>query len=150
MNRLLVILSVLVLITIEALLLAGAAVAVWPRLNRNPNPPTPAKGEDLLSIEVPINTLKAVYANHRAGGVGFTLNDEYYFYYIQASDETARTLATSALLADFQRASTVQLLHERHGLHRRVTNLLLFYGERQIPEDLQRQRQSRRSDAAPK
>jgi len=68
--------------------------------------------------------------------MGFTVNGVEYFYYVDGSDDSQRSIAVSALLGDLQRASTVQIRSQRYGLHRRVTNLLLFYGERAIPAGL--------------
>jgi len=85
------------------------------------------RSQDVRFIEVSLAEVASVNANHRQGSIGFTINGEDYFYYVGGSDDSERTIAVSALLADLQRASTIQVRSERYGLHRLVTNLLLFY-----------------------
>ena len=111
------------------MLVAVGGALLWLRV-------TKAKSEDVRFVEVAVDELQSVSVNHRQGSIGFTLKHENYFYYVSGSTESERTVAASTLLADLQRASTVQIRSERYGLHRLVTNLLLFYGQRSTPSPL--------------
>ena len=92
--------------------------------------------KDVAYFEIPVSLLKDVSVNHEQGSIGFTLNNTEYFYYVQAEEAWERIEATSKLLADIRNASTLQIKSETYGLHRKITNLLLFYGDRVIPDNL--------------
>jgi hypothetical protein len=83
MKRFVLILCVLVAATIAALLLGGEPLAVSARISRKLNLPARDTNKDVLSIEVPIDKLESVSANHRQGSIGFTFNNKHYFYYVR-------------------------------------------------------------------
>ena len=104
------------------------------------------KGEDQRVVELPVAELANLQVNHQQGSIRFMIGGEPCFFYIQGSDDASRTLATSALISDLQRATTVQIRHERYGIKRRATNFLLFFGARDVPAKLKLQN---RADRAP-
>lgn len=99
-----------------------------------------AQEKDANEFEIPISELKSISVNHAKGSISFHIQDIQYFYYIQTDeddDNCELISASSAILKDIMSASTIQIQSIPYGLHRKVTNLLLFYGDRQIPDSLQ-------------
>ncbi len=92
--------------------------------------------EDVESFEILIEDIDSISVNHEQGGIGFVIQSINFFYYIESEDNCQKIIATSLLLNDIQNASTIQIRHIPYGMHRKITNILLFYGNREIPENL--------------
>jgi hypothetical protein len=111
-------------------LLLFAAIGCRPDVDRR-------KGRGIRYVEVPTKSIGLIAVNHEKGSISFTIEGEIHFFYVQAFTEASRIQATSSLLMDIQRSTTVQCASIEYGLHRRIVNLLVFYGERTIPEVLE-------------
>lgn len=72
-----------------------------------------------------------ITANHDQGSISFVIDGANYFYYVQSKGASATISATSALLSDIRQAQLVQICSVPYGLHRRIVNLLLFYGTKE-------------------
>jgi len=92
--------------------------------------------KDVQFFEVASKEIGCIFVNHEQGGICFDIQGISFFYYIQADENWQRIIASSELLEDVRGASTIQMKHVPYGYHRQVTNLLLFYGDRKIPENL--------------
>ena len=91
---------------------------------------------DVQNFEIPTKAIQQISVNHEQGSIAFEINKINYFYYINANTPYEKIVSTSNLLSDIQKSTTVQIKHEPHGYHRKITNLLLFYGNRTIPDNL--------------
>lgn len=89
-------------------------------------------------FEIQVSKIKYISVNHAQGSISFKINGVYYFYYLPAKTTSNKITETYLLSEAIREASTVQIKHSKYGLHRIITNLLLFYGERVIPESLRK------------
>lgn len=80
-------------------------------------------------MTVELNEIEDLGVNHRQGSIGFTVEGVHYFYYIQATDNAQKMIATSSVLNDLRSAKRIKITHEPYGLHRRITNLLIVFGK---------------------
>jgi hypothetical protein len=116
------------ILTLCFLVLVSSIQAVGPQQD--------ASEEDKRFLEVPTSQIPLFAVNHQQGSISFEIDGQTYFYYIQSADDASRIQATSRLLEDIRNSSTIQFASVKYGLHRRIINLSLFYGDRKIPENL--------------
>lgn len=90
----------------------------------------------VVYFEISPSAIKEISVNHEQGSISFYINGIYYFYDIQAKETWQKILAVSHLLADIRNASVLQVKSQPYGLHQKIVNLLLFYGEHTIPDSL--------------
>lgn len=88
-------------------------------------------------FEIPIDDIDLVSINHAQGSISLLIDGKYYFYFVKGGGLQERIQSVSALLNDIHKANSVQIKHIEYGLHREIVNLLLFYGDREIPESLE-------------
>ncbi len=88
-------------------------------------------------FEIPIDDIDLVSINHAQGSISLLIDGKYYFYFVKGGGVQDRIQSVSALLNDIHKANSVQIKHVEYGLHREIVNLLLFYGDREIPESLE-------------
>jgi hypothetical protein len=92
--------------------------------------------EDVRLFELPVKELDQLSVRPLSGAVSFVINNEEYVYSVPAEAEWQKILASSAILEDIQRATTAQIKSCSYGKYRKVTGLVLFYGNRVIPQEL--------------
>lgn len=92
--------------------------------------------EDAQFLDVKTGDITYITVNHKQGGIGFVIQDVNYFYYIKANEDWQKIFSSSALLKDIKNASKIKIKHIPYGLHREIVNLLLFYGEDGVSQNL--------------
>lgn len=92
--------------------------------------------EDAKYFEVSTSEIKDLGVNHEQGSISFIVDDVQYFYYVEGDEKWKQILASRELQQAIIQASFVQVKHVAYGLHRKIVNLLLFYGDHKIPNEL--------------
>ena len=76
---------------------------------------------------VNVNEITRISVNHEGGSIGIVINKVHYLYYVNSFFKPLQVIAISSVLNDLRSAKKITITHKKYGLHRKVTNLLMFY-----------------------
>ncbi|NOR56861.1 MAG: hypothetical protein GQ531_11745 [Sulfurovum sp.] len=77
--------------------------------------------------KVNADQITSISVNHEKGSISIVIDEVYYLYYINSFFKPLQVIAISSVLNDLRSAKKITINHEKYGLHRKVTNLLMFY-----------------------